>query len=130
MSRLVSGLVSRINAYISIGNSDDKLTQQQWADMIRDTRDFLDGNKGVDYDGKRWQIHGEWYSRPDHPWQNANWCVEINVQDRQYLLQQMFEHARIYGQDSIAVAFADPVFVGPGAVDPRFMLREEDEAAA
>ena len=105
--------MARLNAYISIGNSDDKLTQQRWAAFIDATREFLTGNRGMALGGRPWQIHGEWYSRPDHPWQNANWCVEINDVDQRYLYQQMAEHARLYDQDSIAVAIGQPVFCGP-----------------
>lgn len=61
-----------VNTYISIGNSDDRLTQPRWADLIGDMRDLL--NVGW---RDRLQIHGEWFSAPDQPWQNANWCVEI-----------------------------------------------------
>jgi hypothetical protein len=108
----------RINAYISLGNSDDKLTQREWADFIAITREFLTGNPGSSLGGKFWQVHGEWYSRPDHPWQNANFCVEINVEDEQYLLDQMYVLAETCRQDSIAVVIGHPVFVGPGGVKP------------
>lgn len=60
-----------MNILISIGNSDDKLTQREWSEMVTDMRDILDW-PGV-------QLHGEWFSRPDSPWQNANWCVEVTT---------------------------------------------------
>lgn len=103
----------RVNAYISIGNSDDKLSQQEWSRFIEVTRDFLTGNRGNHLGGQVWQIHGEWYSRPDHPWQNANWCVEINEEDTYYLYGQMAEHAKIHRQDSIAVTVGRLVLCGP-----------------
>lgn len=62
-----------VNTYISIGNSDDRLTQSRWSDFISDVRGLLLTGEWRD----RLQIHGEWFSAPDQPWQNANWCVEI-----------------------------------------------------
>ena len=57
------------NCMISIGNSDDKLSQAEWARFVMEMRDLL-CSSGV-------QIHGEWFSLSDRPWQNANWCVEV-----------------------------------------------------
>ena len=56
-----------VNTYISIGNSDDKLPQADWARFIADMRALL----VADWQG-RLQVHGEWFSAPDAPWQNAN----------------------------------------------------------
>jgi len=61
-----------VNSFIQIGNSDDRLTQRQWAKFVGDMRTLLT----VAWRG-RLQVHGEWFSGPDQPWQNANWCVEI-----------------------------------------------------
>lgn len=58
-----------VNELISIGNSDDKLSQAEWSRFVTEVRDTFQY-----YDI---QIHGEWFSLPDKPWQNANWCVEI-----------------------------------------------------
>lgn len=116
--------MSRLNAYISIGNSDDRLSQARWAEFITEIRSFLDDNsdtliRTMSHPGMRWQVHGEWYSRPDHPWQNANWCVEIDLQDQVYLLGKMYSYAKEFDQESIAVTFGEPRFVGPGGEDPR-----------
>lgn len=58
-----------INTLIQVGNSDDRLTQEEWARFLMELRDLLQRG-GI-------QIHGEWYAKPDVPWQNANWSVEI-----------------------------------------------------
>ena len=100
-----------INTLISIGNSDDKLPQARWADFIDDVRSIIDE---ADSDN-RINVHGEWFSAPDQPWQNANWCIEIIGDDltsapstetyertRADLRRQLQRLARKYGQDSIA----------------------------
>jgi hypothetical protein len=48
--------------YISIGNSDDKLTQFQWASFQNDVSRALDAFGA--------HIHGQWYSAPDSAFQN------------------------------------------------------------
>lgn len=61
-----------INCLIQIGNSDNKLTQQEWANFVKDMRGLLRA-----YGRGTLQVHGEWFSLPDQPWQNANWSVEV-----------------------------------------------------
>lgn len=58
-----------VNTLIQIGNSDNRLTQAEWARFVMELRDLFQRG-GI-------QIHGEWYAKPDVPWQNANWSVEI-----------------------------------------------------
>ena len=60
-------------AYISIGNSDDKLTQAEWCRFVGE----VDGLVGA---CPQLTIHGRWFSAPDRPWQNACWCVEWCVE--------------------------------------------------
>lgn len=88
--------------YISIGNSDDKLTQKEWTDFIADVDDDVQGSG---------HIHGRWFSAPDVEWQSACWCVEIDESFNrgpevraQRLKANLAVHARTYGQDSIAWA--------------------------
>jgi len=87
------------NVLIGIGNSDDKLSQREWSEFIEDMRDLL----------RRFevQIHGEWFSRPDSPWQNANWCIEFKPVEQHFGLDKEMQvelrHlAKKYRQDSIA----------------------------
>lgn len=100
------------NILISIGNSDDKLTQAEWATFIRLTRELLDWDEI--------QIHGEWFSAPDSPWQNANWCVEIRgaegVTDgtREMLRYDLTKLARQFRQDSIAWTEGEVEFLTTG----------------
>jgi hypothetical protein len=89
-------------AYVSIGNSDDKLTQAEWSNFI------LDMSAEVASLGK---MHGAWFSGPASPYQNACWCIEFGGPDAQATANVVAEAkeltaklARKYRQDSIAWA--------------------------
>jgi hypothetical protein len=104
---------------IAIGNSDDKLGQQEWARYITDVHTAVD--KAVDL-GARIQFCG--YSAPGAPWQNALWAVEIpdgpwsaGSAARGELRAQLAELAGRYRQDSIAWWEADATeFIPPAQV--------------
>jgi hypothetical protein len=83
-----------LTVYISIGNSDDKLTQAEWATYLSDVRTTV----------RVGRVHGEWYSAPDSPWQNACWCVEVQGEDVAWLRAQLTKIRTGYRQDSIAWA--------------------------
>ena len=84
--------------YVSIGNSDDKLTQRHWHDFHEDVRCELIG-AGADF-------HGQWSSPSTDVWQNACWCVEVVEGVVAELKRNLAEIATRYGQDSIAWAEA------------------------
>jgi hypothetical protein len=94
--------------YLSIGNSDDKLTQREWSMYRQDIDNLV----------RRWAgtIHGAWVSPSAEPWQNACWCFEWDPQ-KTGLKLTLAKYAAEYGQDSIAWAEA-PVteFITPTAV--------------
>lgn len=92
-----------INFYISIGNSDDKLTQAHWALFASDLRGLLDDL--VEAGGK---VHGVWYSAPDSPYQNMCVCLELPDDERMLgrLKHTLASLAFRYRQDSIAFAIA------------------------
>lgn len=56
---------------IAIGNSDDKLTQREWAELIEEFEGWVDFYQ----EGVRFTLHGRWFSAPDAPWQNAAWSI-------------------------------------------------------
>lgn len=86
--------------YVSIGNSDDKLSQAEWANFIRSvghTLRFLDDV----------HIHGYWLSSPESSYQNACWCVEFESDDLnavQTTREDLRALGRRFRQDSIAWA--------------------------
>lgn len=86
--------------YVSIGNSDDKLSQRQWARFVGK----------VDQSARHYMpvVHGFWLSASDSPWQNACWCAEVDDDVRWSLAERLTEWqaelrmlAREFGQDSI-----------------------------
>lgn len=96
-----------MNVYVSIGNSDDKLTQAEWAEFIEETRDLLLSEAKA--------CHGEWYSLPTAPWQNANWVIEVGgSQVVNRLRKRLYAHAVRFRQDSIALTVGLTRFIGPG----------------
>lgn len=92
--------------YISIGNSDDKLTQREWAEFVGVVEEALD-----DVYIKK---HGSWFSRPDASWQNACWCIELEAVAglKDSLQTELEQIAREFRQDSIAWAEAITTFLG------------------
>ncbi|MGH6657597.1 MAG: hypothetical protein ACRDVE_20620 [Actinocrinis sp.] len=92
--------------YVSIGNSDNKLTQAQWAEFCRRTLDFLQGEALA--------VHGVWYSATDAPYQNAAICFEINAEQQATPIKEVLQRlALAYHQDSIAWATAQTEFLQP-----------------
>jgi hypothetical protein len=91
--------------YVSIGNSDDKLSQGEWSLFVATVRAIIQRGAA--------RIHGTWFSEPDAPWQNACWCFEpptdpADVEHMKFLLE---EAAVMWRQDSIAWADAITQFV-------------------
>lgn len=97
-----------ITVYVSIGNSDDKLSQAEWAKFWGETQAavcaFAD------------RILGEWLSAPASPWQNACTAFEVErgrVPDLRARLARLTARFR---QDSIAWAEAQTEFVTSGQI--------------
>lgn len=99
-------------AYIAIGNSDNKLTQSQWAEFCHAVGLAVSAAAA---EGACVQFHG--YSLPAAPWQNAMWAVELpaDLPDgpriRDELRHRVARLAWAYSQDSIAWAQADVEFL-------------------
>ena len=90
-----------LNAFICIGNSDNKLTQKRWAEFIED----------IDLCAKLFQVHGRWFSAPDSQFQNAAWCIEGSKPQIDALRPVLALMAKRYEQDSIALTVGEPEFV-------------------
>jgi hypothetical protein len=94
-----------MSVYVTIGNSDDKLTQEEWAQFYslvnRTIRRVAD------------DIHGQWVSSPTSVYQNACWCFVLPddgylvSEVRRKLRDELKRLAREYRQDSIAWAEAE-----------------------
>ena len=92
-----------ITVYISIGNSDDNLTQADWAQFIHRVRAEVHEAASA--------IHGQWYSAPDAGFQNACFCIEIDQPQIGYLKAALQLACAEFGQDSIAWAVAETEFI-------------------
>lgn len=94
-----------MTVYVSIGNSDDKLTQADWSYFQeRLLEEVL----------KLGRVHGVWHSLPDTPFQNMCVCadvVDIDMPELQVALRKL---AADFRQDSIAWAEATTTFLKPG----------------
>lgn len=90
--------------YLSIGNSDNKLSQYDWARYIAQMRGQLGDLKK----------HGEWFSAPDSVYQNVCWCVEVPEEKHKDLQEMLRFIAGGFRQDSIAWAEVnDTQFLSP-----------------
>lgn len=112
----------QVTVYVTIGNSDDKLTQRQWSqfcehlDWVLAARNYVVQDRPLPgwearpswaAGGNEFKRIGDWYSLPDLPYQNR--CVAGRVPadlvDR--LRGQLAVLAGWYWQDSIALAVVD-----------------------
>lgn len=101
--------------YVSIGNSDNELTQREWSS-------FCDEVLQVVKDYRPYDIYGVWFSLPDARHQNA--CVAFSratkLRQQTYgiayatLKSSLDKLAVKYRQTSIAVVAGKAEFVGPG----------------
>lgn len=93
--------------YVSVGNSDDKLSQQDWAQFVRTVFRFV-ANEAH-------HVHGEWFSVPDSRYQNACICVEFDPDAHLDAVREgLALIAEQYEKDAIAWAVAvSTQMVGP-----------------
>lgn len=91
--------------YITIGNSDDKLKQRDWAAFYVDVDQLIRANAV--------QVYGAWISNTQDPWQNACWCAELPADLLAHVETELSALAYRYDQDSIAMAGAEVEFIEP-----------------
>lgn len=114
--------------YVSIGNSDGRLSQQRWAAFYSE----------VDHAVRCYaqKVFGAWVSESTQPWQNACWAFVPNVAmvtpdaPRDALRRRLGAIAAKFGQDAITWAQAPVEMIGPAPDPPvpamRVMLRPGD----
>jgi hypothetical protein len=90
-------------AYISIGNSDDKLSQAEWSAFAQ--------RVCITVRARASAIHGEWYSPPASPWQNMCVCAEFSDPDLPYIRKELAGLRAAWQQESIAFAIAQTEFI-------------------
>lgn len=97
-----------ITVYISIGNSDDRLTQAEWHAF------YVETNMAIRLSAA--EIHAACVSDSVSTYQNACWCaVLLGDGDTAHLRVKLAELAAKYRQDSITWAVAEVEFIGPVA---------------
>lgn len=106
-----------ITVYISIGNSDDKLEQVDWAMFLGEVFELLDPHDPNVEDSLVTARHGVWFSEPMSPWQNACWCVEVEPEQADELKDELGRLAGQYRQESIAWAEAQTTFIAAKSAD-------------
>jgi len=90
--------------YLSIGNSDDKLTQREWSAFTLDVASQVAGYADT--------IHGTWFSSSSAPWQNACWCLEFSDPEKcQAAREAVTQVRKAYRQESAAWAIAETEFI-------------------
>lgn len=92
--------------YIAIGNSDNRLTQEQWSNYFHEV-DLL-VHSSVPH------VHGTWLSPSESPYRNACWGFEVREDgywDRHRFVYVLREIAGRYGQESIAWNESETVFL-------------------
>jgi hypothetical protein len=85
---------------VQIGNSDNKLTQVEWSDFIRNVHNAV---------SKISEVHFTGFSAPDAPWQNA--CFIINSYSMDGLTSELRFICKRFRQDSIALTIGKTEFV-------------------
>ena len=98
-----------LTVYASIGNSDDKLSQQRWSVYAQSFVSTIHRHVSPRY--LPGQVHGIWYSAPDAPWQNACVCFEATPEQAALVRQDLEELRKHQEQDSIAWAVARTEFI-------------------
>jgi hypothetical protein len=88
--------ITTMTVHVSIGNSDNKLTQQEWSQFVTRTSAVVD-RFAV-------QLYGWYFSLPDAPWQNAMCQVLVKINDLPDMRAQLTELRRQFKQDSVAWA--------------------------
>lgn len=84
-----------MNVYVTIGNSDDGLTQARWSEYCAQVEHLITGVAPT--------VYGIWFSRSDSRWQNA--CFSFEAYEgawADHLKSRLADIAHAYEQKSVA----------------------------
>lgn len=84
-----------LTVVISIGNSDDKLTQKQWSEFVMTVEKLLRRTRS--------QIHFSGGPSNSAPWQNWCWVVNLDGGNLEMLRLHLKDICSKYKQESIAL---------------------------
>lgn len=90
---------------IQIGNSDDKLTQREWANFVDAVARIIAGYEP--------HISTHFYatSPNDMPWQNACWVIGCPDELHLAVIELVKQTRTLFRQDSVAVTIGETQFV-------------------
>lgn len=95
--------------HVAIGNSDDRLTQADWAAFYQQTDLAI---RHIVEDGSERRLYGAWVSPSTEPFQNACWAFERPDAERAQLLRDILTTiAGEFRQDSVAWTEGVPEFL-------------------
>lgn len=86
-------------ATIQIGNTDNKLTQQEWSEYVEAV------HAATTVDGI--ETHFFASSEGSKPWQNACWVVAIRETELDPMLSSVKKIRKQYKQESVAIVLGD-----------------------
>jgi hypothetical protein len=93
-----------VTTYITIGNTDNKLTQQEWSAFITDVVMLVLEHAS--------EVHFAGFSHPSAPYQNACWCVDFKSDADRVNARSVLQLIKgKYRQDSIAWAESQVSFI-------------------
>lgn len=98
-----------ITVYVSIGNTDGKLTHTEWAEFYALTAELL-GTVEAGGVGLVKTTLGAWHSLPATPYVNACWAIMLDQRDVEAVTRGLGALARRFRQDSIAWAEVDATY--------------------
>lgn len=88
---------------ISIGNTDNKLTQMEWSDYVSDVELIIEKMNILKHffgGSSNW----EW-------WQNAAWILEVHPKDIDVFVKEIKRIREKYKQDSAFVMIGEGLFI-------------------
>ena len=91
------------NVVISIGNSDNRLTQQEWFHYVDEVSWLISKSKA--------HVHFFGASENYKPWQNVAWWIEINDFELLHLKIHLKNVREYYKQDSVAMLEGETEFI-------------------
>jgi hypothetical protein len=96
---------------LQIGNTDNKLSQQEWHNFVNEVEKTLFG-LGV------LQCHFNGDSPGRAPWQNHCWVVDIHWETRERMFREFMTRILAeYRQDSMAITLGITEFLRPQVLD-------------
>jgi len=92
-----------VTATVQIGNTDDKLSQYEWSEYVRQVQSAIDSTCD--------DVHFFGGSHTWAVWQNVCWVFAITEEDATRLKKYLTEIRIKYRQDSVALTFGETQFV-------------------